>query len=205
MYKKNSILDRPIRPPSARNVESGPVEHARAVEAQKRLAERFRRYDSMEGYSSRHQWADPGHLYTTSYDTRHRLQTVVTDGGLKTIPRSDVDVPSGVMRVPAPWERAENFSEDPAAECAWPPSPGRGVSPSGAFRPRSPGTRSPRLLRDHRFPRTIPQISRRRSAPRRRPPDQTARTIQSRTDGSWSLRTRARWTGKRCPRGRGAN
>ena len=102
MYKKNSILDRPIRPPSARNVESGPVEHARAIEAQKRLAERFRRYDPMEGYSSRHQWADPGHLYTTSYDTRHRLQTVVTDGGLKTIPRSDVDVPSGVMRVPAP-------------------------------------------------------------------------------------------------------
>lgn len=151
MYKKNSILDRPIRPPSARNVENGPIEHARAIEAQKRLAERFRRYESMEGYSSRHQWADPGHLYTTSYDNLHRLQTVVTDQGLKTVPRSDVDVRSGVMRVPAPWDRAENFSEDPAAECAWPPSPGRGVSPSGAFRPQSPGTRSPRLLRDHRF------------------------------------------------------
>ena len=54
--------------------------------------------------------------------------------------------------MPAPWERAENFpSEDPLAERAWPASPGRGVSPSSPYRPASPGTRSPRLLRNHQI------------------------------------------------------
>ena len=38
MYKKNSILDRPRRPPSARNRESAPIEHERAVDKQNRLA-----------------------------------------------------------------------------------------------------------------------------------------------------------------------
>ena len=152
MFKKNSILDRPIRPPSARNRESAPEEHEADLARQRRLARRFKRYDAFDGYSSRHDWADPASLHTTSYDTTHRLQTVITDEGMRTLPRADVDVKSGVMRVPPPWERAEHFDRpDPLAEQSWPPSPGRGVSASAPFRPPSPGTSSPRLLRNHQF------------------------------------------------------
>ena len=152
MYKKNSILDRPRRPPSARNVESAPIEHERAVDKQNRLAARFAAYAEMDGFSSRNAWSDPERLRTTQHDTLHGLQTVVGAKGLETAFRADVDFRSGVAKVPAPWDRAENYpAEDPLAAAAWPASPGRGVSPASPFRPASPGTRSPRLLRDHQI------------------------------------------------------
>jgi hypothetical protein len=91
-------------------------------------------------------------LSSTRYDTLHGLQTVVGAKGLETAFRADVDFRSGVAKVPAPWDRAENYPEDdPLADQAWPASPGRGVSPSSPYRPASPGTRSPRLLRNHQI------------------------------------------------------
>jgi hypothetical protein len=152
MYKKNSILDRPRRPPSARNVESAPIEHERALDKQARLSARYRNYAELDGYASRNAWSDPARLSSTKYDTLHGLQTVVGAKGLETAFRADVDFRSGVAKVPAPWDRAENYPEDdPLADQAWPASPGRGVSPSSPYRPASPGTRSPRLLRDHQI------------------------------------------------------
>ena len=121
MYKKNSILDRPRRPPSARNRESAPIEHERAVDKQNRLAARFAAYAEMDGFSSRNAWSDPERLRTTQHDTLHGLQTVVGAKGLETAFRADVDFRSGVAKVPAPWDRAENYpAEDPLAAAAWP-------------------------------------------------------------------------------------
>ena len=48
MFKKNSILDRPIRPPSARNRESAPEEHEADLARQRRLQGRFKRYDAFD-------------------------------------------------------------------------------------------------------------------------------------------------------------
>ena len=76
MYKKNSILDRPRRPPSARNVESAPIEHARAMDKRERLAARYARYAELDGYGSRNEWSDPKRLQTTRYDALHGRQTV---------------------------------------------------------------------------------------------------------------------------------
>lgn len=153
MYKKNSILDRPVRPPSARNLEHGPIEHQNSLEKQRRLTERKSQYNAFDGYASRNSWADPENLQTTRYDNKHGLQTVVGANGLESRFRADVSFSgSGVMRVPAPWDKVENYPEDdPLSEQSWPASPGRGVSPTGPFRPSSPGTRSPRLLRNNQI------------------------------------------------------
>ena len=102
MYKKNSILDRPRRPPSARNVESAPIEHERALDKQARLSARYRNYAELDGYASRNAWSDPARLSSTKYDTLHGLQTVVGAKGLETAFRADVDFRSGVAKVPAP-------------------------------------------------------------------------------------------------------
>ena len=59
MYKKNSILDRKIRPPSAKNVESGPIEYQRQQERDAVRFDKYRRHEDMKGYSCRHQWEDP--------------------------------------------------------------------------------------------------------------------------------------------------
>lgn len=59
MYKKNSILDRPLRPPSARNVENGPIEFQRELERDAAKLVKYKKHDEMKGYSSRNQWEDP--------------------------------------------------------------------------------------------------------------------------------------------------
>ena len=79
------------------------------------------------------------------------MQTVVTEQGLETVPRADVDVPSGVMKIPAPWDRLPEDHDPTAAAAAaaayvdrgYPPySPGAGVeaprlySPAGISTPR---------------------------------------------------------------------
>ena len=111
-------------PQRARNRESAPEEHEADLARQRRLQGRFKRYDAFDGYSSRHDWADPASLHTTSYDTTHRLQTVITDEGMRTLPRADVDVKSGVMRVP-PRGNAPSTSTAPTPSRSNPGPPAR--------------------------------------------------------------------------------
>lgn len=68
---------------------------------------------------------------------------MVTEHGLETVPRADVDIPSGKKKVPAPWDRAVDVdAERPPA----PYSPGAGVAPPRP-RPSTAGTPA-RLLHD---------------------------------------------------------
>jgi len=129
------------------------VEHAAAIDKQRRLTERKHRFRDREGFACRHEWQDSGALSSTKYDTLHGLQTVVGAGGLVTQHRGDIcHRHTGVAKIPAPWDRLENYErDDPLAAVSWPASPGRGVSPTKPFRPSSPsGNRSPtRLLRNN--------------------------------------------------------
>jgi len=149
MYKKNSILDRPLRSPSARNLENAPIEFEQRENRAAAMVDKYRRHEEKGGYSCRHQWEDPQHWETTSYHTTHRLQTVVTERGLETMPRADVDILSGKMKVPAPWDRLpEDYHppsspHQPTAGDAHPYSPGCGVQ---APRPYSPATGTPNRL-----------------------------------------------------------
>ena len=59
MYKKNSILDRRVRPPSARNVENGPIEYEQQRKRELVRLDKYRRYEELKGWSSRNQWEDP--------------------------------------------------------------------------------------------------------------------------------------------------
>ena len=77
LFKKNSILDRPIKPPSMRNYESGPDEFEAKLRRDALVKERINTHKDLDGYASRHGWTDPGHLSTTMYDNTHRLHTVI--------------------------------------------------------------------------------------------------------------------------------
>ena len=105
LFKKNSILDRPIKPPSMRNYESGPDEFEAKLRRDALVKERINTHKDLDGYASRHGWTDPGHLSTTMYDNTHRLHTV-TKRGVEKVYNADVDTPSGVAKVPTPWDRA---------------------------------------------------------------------------------------------------
>ena len=110
MYKKNSILDRPVRPCSARNVEHGPVEHAAAIDKQRRLTERKHRFRDREGFACRHEW------------TQHRGDICHRH--------------TGVAKIPAPWDRLENYErDDPLAAVSWPASPVRVAFPKSVNTP----------------------------------------------------------------------
>ena len=81
LYKKNSILDRPVKPPSVRNYEAGPDEFANKQRRDALVAERINTHKDLDGYASRNGWTDPGHLSTTMYDNTHRLHTIITEKG----------------------------------------------------------------------------------------------------------------------------
>ena len=140
LFKKNSILDRPIKPPSMRNYESGPDEFEAKLRRDALVKERINTHQDLDGYASRHGWTDPGHLSTTMYDNMHRLHTVITERGVEKVYNADVDTPSGTAKVPAPWDRAENYNPDaPLLEIVPPMSPGAAPnsSPVGSFSPAS--------------------------------------------------------------------
>ena len=73
------------------------------------------------------------------YDNTHRLHTVITERGVEKVYNADVDTPSGVAKVPAPWDRAENYNPDaPLLEIVIPMSPGAAPnSLVGSFSPRA--------------------------------------------------------------------
>lgn len=100
---------------------------------------------------------------------------MVTPNGLETVPRADVDIPSGVMKVPAPWDRLPEDHDPGPAEVdhsgGYPPySPGTGVEPPRAsyYSPGSNGlTPHRRLLHDKNYfvpeddPKLVPATQRR--------------------------------------------
>ena len=140
LYKKNSILDRPVKPPSVRNYEAGPDEFANKQRRDALVAERINTHKDLDGYASRNGWTDPGHLSTTMYDNTHRLHTIITEKGVEKVYNADIDTPSGVMKVPAPWDRAENYNPEAALlDIVAPMSPGAAPnsSPGGSFSPAS--------------------------------------------------------------------
>ena len=98
LFKKNSILDRPIKPPSMRNHESGPDEFEAKLRRDALVKERINTHQDLDGYASRHGWTDPGHLSTTMYDNMHRLHTVITERGVEKVYNADVDTPSGTAK-----------------------------------------------------------------------------------------------------------
>ena len=149
MYKKNSILDRPIRPPSARNVEAPPS----STPARSR-----RRSASPSDSVATSPWrATPaGTSGRTRAPLHHLLRHTPSSPDCRHGRGPEDDPALGRRRSfrrharpGAVGTRGELLggSRRGVRVAAL---PGRGVSPSGAFRPRSPGTRSPRLLRDHR-------------------------------------------------------
>jgi hypothetical protein len=150
MYKKNSILDRKITAPSMRNRANADAEWEAQQRADAIKFARIRANAARAGASAEFDWRDPDHMQSTTYDKTHRLQTVVSDKGLVTIPCANVDIPSGVRKIPAPWERAENYVESELLSEV-PTSP---MSPTshGAFSPSSArdshGSPKP-LYRDH--------------------------------------------------------
>ena len=145
LFKKNSILDRPIKPPSMRNYESGPDEFEAKLRRDALVKERINTHKDLDGYASRHGWTDPGHLSTTMYDNTHRLHTVITERGVEKVYNADVDTPSGVAKVPAPWDRAENYNPDaPLLEIVPPMSPG--AAPNSSPAARSPRERYPQAV-----------------------------------------------------------
>ena len=151
MYKKNSILDRPIRPPSARNVESALCRarpRDRGAEAPRRAISSLRVHG---GLLQQAPVGGPGaplhHLLRhtpSSPDCRHG-RGPEDDPALGRRRSFRRHARPGAVGTRGELLRGSRRGVRVAA------LPGRGVSPSGAFRPRSPGTRSPRLLRDHRF------------------------------------------------------
>ena len=93
LYKKNSILDRPVKPPSMRNYESGPDEFANKQRRDALVAERINTHKDLDGYASRNGWTDPGHLSTTMYDNTNRLHTIITEKGVEKVYNADIDTP----------------------------------------------------------------------------------------------------------------
>merc|ERR1712216_661210 len=123
-----------------RNYESGPDEFANKQRRDALVAERINTHKDLDGYASRNGWTDPGHLSTTMYDNTHRLHTIITEKGVEKVYNADIDTPSGVMKVPAPWDRAENYNPEAALlDIVAPMSPGAAPnsSPGGSFSPAS--------------------------------------------------------------------
>ena len=92
MYKKNSILDRKITAPSMRNRANADAEWEAQQRADAIKFARIRANAARAGASAEFDWRDPDHMQSTTYDKTHRLQTVVSDKGLVTIPCANVDL-----------------------------------------------------------------------------------------------------------------